>query len=208
MFAIFQTWSPSDWGIWAQFCAQATLLVTIIVGVKQLRADHTRSRRERTLEVMEFWSSRTIDYASELFSVRHIVCHLEKRQCEDLWRAEPLRVNVKHKIHILRALKIAEGNLIIEGSDILLPPELTLRLREITAYYLNILETVFFAWRHHIADRKLIAEEFGALIAPPDGSYPLEEMTCATGKYPSIRHFLEDRQGAAKERKSSKPLAA
>lgn len=115
---------------------------------------------------------------------------------------------MKHKIHILRALKIASESLVIEGSDIVLQPELTLRLREITAYYLNILETVFFAWRHNIADRQLIAEEFGALIAPPDGTYPLEEMACATGKYPSIRQFLEDRQGAEKTRKSSKPLAA
>jgi hypothetical protein len=201
-------WSAAEWGIWASFLAQSGLIGTIIVGIRQLQADHLRSRRERTLELMKFWSEQTVTYASELFAVRHIICHLEKRQCEELWHSEELRIDVRHKLYIARALKMKDGDLTIEGSDVVLKPELTLRLREITAFLLNLLEVVFFAWRNNVAEREMIADEFGALLAPPNGGYPLEEMACATGIYPSIRQFIYERQRQDRSQQFGKPIAS
>lgn len=201
-------WTAAEWGIWLSALAQCGLLGTIIIGLKQLRSDHVRSRRERTLELMEFWSAQTVTYATELFAVRHIICHLEKRQCEELWRTEELRIDIRHKLHLARALKIKEEELTIENSDIVLKPELTLRLREVTAYLLNLLETVFFAWRNNVGDRAMIAEEFGPLLAPATGGYPFEEIACATGIYPSIKQFIYERQEADRTQKFGKPIAA
>src|SRR5947209_560900 len=136
-------WNAAEFGIWASFFAQLGLLGTVVVAVRQLRADHLRSRRERTLEIMQFWTTNMVTYAREVYAVRQLISSLEKRQCEELWQANELRLSKKYQTQIVNALKITPEDLKFEGSYIVLPPESTLRLREITAFYLNLLETVF-----------------------------------------------------------------
>jgi len=156
---------------------------------------------------MQFWTTNMVTYAREVYAVRQIISTLESRQCEALWRADELRISNTYRTHIVNALKLRSEDLKVETSYIVLPPESTLRLREITAFYLNLLETVFFAWRNSVGDRDMITDEFGPLLAPPGGVYPLEEITCASGVYPSIRQFIFERQRQERGQRFSKPIA-
>ena len=200
-------WNAAEFGIWATFLAQLGLLGTVVVAVRQLRADHLRSRRERTLEIMQFWTTNMVTYAREVYATRQIISTLEKRQCEDLWGANELRISNRFQTQIMNALKVKEEELKIEDSFIVLPSASALRLREITAFYLNLLETVFFAWRNNVGDRAMIADEFGPLLAPHGGGYPLEEITCASGVYPSIRQYIFERQRDDRCQRFSEPIA-
>jgi hypothetical protein len=207
MWFSLEQWSASDFGIWASVFAQLGLLGTVIVAIRQLRADHMRSRRERTLEIMQFWTKNMVTYAREVYAVRQIISNLEKRQCEDLWRAGEMRIAKKYQTQVLNALKMTPEELKFENSYILLPSTSTLRIREITAFYLNLLETVFFAWRNSVGDRAMIKDEFGPLLAPPGGGYPLEEITCASGVYPSIRQYIFEQQREDRCQRFSEPIA-
>ena len=54
------------------------------------------------------------------------------------------------------------------------------------AGYLNTLETVAVAWRHRVADREIIEEEFYALLVKGRNRFRLEEYRKASGVFPSI----------------------
>jgi hypothetical protein len=52
-----------------------------------------------------------------------------------------------------------------------------------------LLEIVCAAWRHNIADRDIIRDEFAHLITPRKDYFPLDTLRIATGVYPSISEF-------------------
>lgn len=202
-------WTAGEWGTWASVLAQAVLATAIIITIRQIRADHSRSRRERSIDLMQFWTSTIVPHAQKVYAVRDVVESLESRQCEALWKAEELRLDTKHKIHLLLALGLNETDLkLSSGNDyVVISCEKTLRLRETLAFYMNCLEVVFCAWRHNIADSEFLAEEFGPLLAPLGGGYPMELMRNATGIYPSIAAYITHAKKLADARPMSKPLA-
>jgi hypothetical protein len=185
------------------------VVAAIYIAYRQLKADHARSRRERTLDLMQFWTSSIVPHAKKVYAVRDLVAQLESRQCEALWKAEDIKLDAKHKIHLLNALGVDEAALqkTADGEFLIIPREKTLHLREILSFYMNCLEVVFCAWRHNIADSEFIAEEFGALLATPSGSYPLDQIRSATGKYPSVAAFINHSKSLESKRPTSKPVA-
>ena len=60
--------------------------------------------------------------------------------------------------------------------------------------YLNILESVFIAYRHNVADKKIIKEQFRYLVNPTENHFVLEEFRKASGEenYPGIRDFAKE----------------
>ena len=202
-------WTAGEWGTWASVFAQAALVGAVVVAWLQMKADHVRSRRERTLDLMQFWTTSIVPHAKRVYAVRDLVSQLESKQCEALWKSEDLKLDVKHKVHLLHALGVSEADLktTSDGEFMIIPREKTLQLRETLSFYMNCLEVVFCAWRHNIADSAFIAEEFGALLAPHPGSYPLDQIRYATGKYPSIAAFITDAKTLESRRTTSQPVA-
>ena len=203
------TWTAAEWGTWASVFAQTAVFGAIIVAWRQLKADHDRSRRERTLDLMQFWTSSIVPHAKKVYATRDLIAQLELRQCEALWKAEDLKLDSKHKLHLLLALGISEDDLkaTTDGEFLIIHKEKTLQLRETMSFYMNCLEVVFCAWRHNIADPEFIAEEFGPLLATASGAYPLDQIRCATGKYPSIAAFITAKKNIEMMRPASKRVA-
>ena len=203
------TWTAAEWGTWASVFVQGGIVAMIVVAFRQMKADHERSRRERVLDLMQFWTSSIVPHAKRVYAARDLVAQLEHKQCEALWRAEDLKLDSKHELHLLLTLGISEGDLkkTSDGEFLVIPKEKTLQIREVLAFYMNCLEVVFCAWRHNIGDSAFLSEEFGALLATPDGRYPLDEIRSATGKYPSIAAYIIHAKNLESERPAGKRVA-
>jgi hypothetical protein len=205
----FSSWSASEWGIWFGSIAQAALAVSLLLTFRQLRADHERSRRERTLELMEFWTTTIVPHARRVYAMRDLVIQLESKQCEAIWKAEDLRVDSKHKYLValvldseIEKLKLSEG-----GEFVRLEREQVQQIREVASFYMNCLEVIFCAWRHNIGESKFIDDEFGPLLAPHHGGFPLDQLRMATGVYPSIASFIAHKKKLEEARPTSNPIA-
>jgi hypothetical protein len=210
------TWTAAEWAAWVGVLAQSAVVFVVALTNRQLRlasdqlrADHERSRRERTLDLLQFWTEAIVPHAQRVYATRDLVSQLELKQCEALWRAEEMKLDVKHKVHFLLALSVKEEDLKLttDGEFMVIPRHQVLRLRETMAFYLNCLEVVFCAWRKKIADSDAIEEEFGPLLAPAEGGYPVDQIREASRKYPSIKSFINHKKLLASNPPISKPVA-
>jgi hypothetical protein len=165
----------------------------IIIIWWQLWADHERSRRAKAVELMDIFTQRINDLSPGVRFVRKLLENLDERQCESLWDLEVFKIEAKHKHLVIGCLQEEIKNLKIEEVDgmIHLNQEQVSMLRTMTATYLNILETICAAWRHNVADREIVEDEFGLLIMPKPDHFPLERLRVITGKYPSVKSFSE-----------------
>jgi hypothetical protein len=75
-----------------------------------------------------------------------------------------------------------------------LSPSETTHLRYMMVRYINTLESILATWRHNVADREIIREEFGYLFDPKKGHHLLKEFRAVLGddNYPAIRDFEAD----------------
>ena len=75
--------------------------------------------------------------------------------------------------------------------DLLLSRAESAGLRMIAVRYLNLLETVATAWRHNVADRDIIEEEFRKIVVPKTNVFILENYRKVSGALiPSLRNRL------------------
>jgi len=195
---------------WITAVATALTTLSVLIIWRQVRADHERSRREKALELMEFWTTHT-DYMSPFFVFgRQIVQSLTREQCELLFQREPFAVDrkIEHLVDAFRAdfahrLRTATTRSRANASkddnekEILLTKTESAALRMIAITFLNMLEVVATAWRHNIADRGILEEEFADIISPRTNRFALDTFRAVTGIYPSIsmmEHQLQQRK--------------
>ncbi|MFP0274698.1 hypothetical protein FSC02_16020 (plasmid) [Acinetobacter indicus] len=163
---------------------------------KQFEADHERSRREKTVDILFEWDKRL---KKEGALARKIVETFSAEQCRELTAQSPLLVSGKLKPHLHQLfgpdLELDQNNLIhlneAHSSE--------LRWHVIT--YLNALESVLVAWQYSIVDREIIEHQFSYLFKPSDGHEGLKHFRIATGgedSYPAIEifasHIIEKRR--------------
>jgi len=65
--------------------------------------------------------------------------------------------------------------------------------------YLNLLESIFVAGRHNVADMDILIEQFGYLVSPREGHHLLKKFREAIGadSYPALSELekiLEERR--------------
>ncbi|MDQ3917080.1 MAG: hypothetical protein M3348_01140 [Acidobacteriota bacterium] len=188
---------------WITAIAGIITALTIILIWWQIRADHERSRREKAIELMDTFTGRIHEISPGVRYARKLLDKLDERQCECLWNLDAFSIDAKHEYLLNGSLEELGKNLRLEkeGSQILLTQTQVSVLRSLTASYLNILETIFAAWRHNIADREIIEDEFDLLIMPKKDHFPLEKIRIASGKYPSLAAFSD----AIKRKRSRMP---
>lgn len=180
----------AEWIIAVASCVTA---VTVIIIWLQFKADHERSRREKTIDLMAMWTERMIELSPGVRFARELVEYFNDRQCKDFWNLEPFKIDEKHRYLVVGSLNYETDapELNTENGTIRLTQHQLSILRSLVSAYLNLLETVIGAWRHNVADREMIENEFSHLISPKDRDFPLRNLLVATGKFPSIKEFSE-----------------
>lgn len=187
----------------------ATILgaVAIILAYWQFKADHERSRREKTVEFLFEW---TTSIREETSAARKIVESLDEPQSRNLQNLDTTKIPIKHKATLLKLLNLnPENDLAVEGDNVILLAEQTSKLRWYIISYLNHLETILVAWQSSIVDTDILEKELSYLFSTEHGYTALKKFRDAAGGskvFPAIEAFslhLEEKRKREHKRKSN-----
>jgi len=176
-------------------------LFSLILLRKQIISDHDRSRREMAVDLMKCYSTTYDPTNRETVFGFALLQLFSKEQCHSLWNREVFSVENKHQ-HLLESWRAAHKPVLDSKgtkkevgpstSSLMLSLEEVYLLRSLATTRLNKLEMIAGAWYHHVADRKIIEQEFLRIFRPKDGKYILEDFRKASGVYPSIAQLCNN----------------
>jgi len=178
------------------------VFVQIWLTKKQLKTDHERSRREKSVELLIEWSKNLKEDTS---LARKIVETLDDEECRNLYNQEDVKVSEKYSDSLRKILSIEK----LEAKDgiVLLSGDKVSKLRWHVMTYLNMLESILVAWQYSIVDRQIIEHQFSYLFSPEQGHEALKKFRVATGgekSFPAIEiftnHLEEKRRSILKEK--------
>ena len=177
---------------WIIAISSSITALTVIVLWKQITANHELSRRDRAVSLIQFWASNLTQKQSY---ARNFAENLNFEQSKCLFNRESFTIDAKN-INIL-----SSGFEISMDSDRRNQDgKITLGEKEVTEIkielvnFLNMLEAILSAWRHNVADRDILKEEFHFLVLPEEGHDILKNFRKAAGgkaSCPSIEEFVE-----------------
>ncbi len=176
--------------------ATSILALGVLVALYQIAADQEQCRREKIIDLMQFWVE-TVSKDSLIKPVVALVSKLDKETCEVIYRGGEFRVADNHfdtaqEIATQLGIELTRG-----AADFFIPSAMSHALCSKVSVALNALETVAAAWRTGVADRDLLIEEFFRLFRPRgDGGY-LSNYREVLGVYPSIRLVEREMQRRA-----------
>lgn len=165
---------------------QARILTT------QLKADHERSRRESAIDMLKVWDNGLNQ--NDGVARKFVEC-LNFNQAKAIFNQESFSVDSKYW-PMVRSI-IPENSKLKdfdpEGtSQLKIDDNDSAYIRWLMVSYLNRAETILSAWRHNIADKSMIEEQFSYLVKPEEGHYLLRNFRKAAGSaYPSLEAFVE-----------------
>ena len=137
----------------------------LVLFKKQVTHDHERSRRERALDLFVQWNQfeRTEGHLAIAIAER-----LNTENARAIWKGEAATLPVTSRGTVERFLSRRGDRceLPVENDVLKLSREDSLALRSGMVECMNLLETIFSAARHHVADPEMITEQFGPLIDP------------------------------------------
>jgi hypothetical protein len=173
---------------WISAIANVFTAVGIGLAWWSFRGDHERSRREKAIELISLWA---LNMNKRVSAARKLVEALDEASIRSLFSQEPFSINKKH----IGLLQAALESRIDEQStnEIHLDETKSSELRWQIITFLNNLESVCSAWRHNVADKEIIAEQFRYLVSPTEGHYILEKFRIISGgnhTYPAIEEFV------------------
>lgn len=186
----------------------AVIGVIIQIGLarRQIKADHERSRREKTVELLLEWTKSLKENTS---LARRIVESLDEEQARNLFNEEETRISSKYKKYLGKILEFEENKIEEKNGYIILSGEQVGKLRWLVMTYLNLLESILVAWQYSIVDREIIEDQFSYLFAPEHGHAALKNFRIAAGAggenaFPAIEifssHIEEKRRDRLKEK--------
>lgn len=188
--------SAEAWAAWISAVANVVVAVGLVLAYLQLRhsreamlADHERARRDRAVDLIADWARNLNQRAS---AARKLVETFDAAQSKALFAQEEFRIEAKHA-GLLDSALAGQGPK-PESGMLLVNTEMSSELRWQIVTFLNNLEAIAAAWRHDVADTKIIEEEFRYLISEEKGQYILEQFRIAAGMartYPAISKFVE-----------------
>ncbi len=159
--------------------------VQVFLGYKQLKADHERSRREKSIDLLVEWNK---SLKSESSLSRKIIESLSEEQCRDVMSESAASVPLKLKGKLEKIFEDIKE----EGGSIKLTASQSSTLRWHVITYLNSLEFILAAWQYSIVDRRIIEDEFSFLFSSAEGHEALKEFREAAGggdSFPAIEVF-------------------
>lgn len=163
------------------------LVVQIYLLKQQIKAEHEKERRKLTVDLLFRWSeglNRSISAA------RKFIESLPEESVRSIAQEKSIIVDEKYRsqLRIILKRKLRRKN----GNSIELSESDAAHIRWLLITYLNKLESVMASWRHNIADRELIEEEFEYLFEDSLGHAALRKFRTASGgtkSYPNIELF-------------------
>ncbi len=186
------------------------IFIQVLLAFRQLKADHERSRREKSVEMLLEWSKHLKEDSS---SARKIAESLSEEQSRKLYNQESVKVDAtKFKSSLKKILELSDDNNLEEHND-----EITLneghvsKLRWYIVSYLNMLESILVAWQYSIIDRDIIERQFSYLISPEQGHYALKHFRSAAGGekvFPAIEMFSKHLDEKRRKNLKGKPNVA
>ncbi|MBN4063495.1 hypothetical protein JYT79_01805 [Cardiobacterium sp. AH-315-I02] len=165
------------------------------LSTKNLGADHERSRRETAINLLVEWSTNLNRRGS---IARKFAETLDFNQSKELFNENAIKIDIKNKHLILGCLPDTTDEKIKSWDDnktIDLSENESAEIRWIIVSYLNTLETIMTAWRHNLADKQIISEQFSYLVSAKDGHAILKNFREAAGgrsSFPGIADFVEE----------------
>jgi hypothetical protein len=158
---------------------------------RQFQDDHKRARREKSVELITNW---TKNLQRGVSAARKFAERLDDNQTRALFAEETF-----HVVPALRGLLqacLSSLNVTVpeaKGGMIELDQETVSLVRWQLVSYLNSLEAIMSAWRHNVAERAMIEEEFRFLIDERRGEAAVARFRQAAGgsaAYPAIGQFI------------------
>ncbi len=165
------------------------LAIQVHLTKNQIKADHERGRREKTVDLLVEWDNRL---KKESALARKIIECLTEVQCREVVAQQKLYAPKKLE-NLLRQFfgkdfaieETANGEVILNEAQ-------TAELRWHAITYLNSLESILVAWQYSVVDREIIEHQFSYLFKPSDGHEALKDFRAAAGgedSYPAIEIF-------------------
>ncbi|WP_144290516.1 hypothetical protein [Chitinilyticum litopenaei] len=179
-----------------EFCTDASLHAwaagvfrgaQLYLSKKQITADHERSRRERSVDILIEWSK---NLKKEGSLARKIIECLSEDQCRDIFNQREVKVAKKHQILLDQLFPSTIEQ--VDGDVIQLTEAQSTELRWHAITYLNALEFTLVAWQYSVVDREIIEVQFSYLFSPADGHEVLKHFRKAAGgedSFPAIELF-------------------
>lgn len=162
----------------------------VLYSYKQIKADHERSRREKSIEILMAWSK---NLKKEGSIARRIIECLNEEQCREIFNQQAVKISRKNE-NLVRQLFKKEDLIDIDAaaSEISLTEAQSTELRWHAITYLNTLEFSLVAWQYAVVDKDIIEAQFQYLFRPADGHEVLKYFRKAAGggnSYPAIEIF-------------------
>ena len=172
-----------------QAIAAFGIFIQISHSNKELKADHERSRREKSIDILNLWSQ---NLRKEGSIARKIIEKLNEEQCREIFNNKPVKIDRKYESILVQFF--GEGILNISDNNdiILLDEQQSTELRWHAITYLNTLEFTLVAWQYSVVDRGIIENQFQYLFDPANGHEMLKHFRKAAGgenSYPAIEIF-------------------
>jgi len=184
-----------------------TSVFSIILLYRQIKAEHEKSRREKTVDLLVQWS---LQLKPETNMAVKIVEKFDKRQCVDMVSMSEFYVEKEIYKDIRSLLNIdicKKGKRKQKNGKVKISKEEVKKLRFLVILYLNMLESILTAWQMSIVDREVIERQFAYLYKPEEDKKCLENFRIAAGGeecFPAISGFIlklqEDRKKIIKEK--------
>lgn len=163
------------------------IAVQVYIQHRQLKFDHERSRREKSVDVLQEWSR---GLKKEGSVARKIIECLNEEQCREVFNQQEVKISKKHENLLIQLF----GDKIKSEDDLIILSEgQTTELRWHTISYLNSLEYTLVAWQYAVVDKEIIETQFSYLFRPSDGHEVLKHFRKAAGgenSYPAIEVFV------------------
>ena len=163
---------------------------------KSMEADHERSRRITSVEMLQLWDERLSRKAS---ITRKLAEQFNFEQAKSVWNQEKVTLSESQRNSFLAAFPEIENdihNSIEEGDGkFTIAEKYSALLRWELVSYLNSLETILSSWHHNIADKNMLEEQFEYLVSPENNHFLLQEFRKAAGgakTYPCIETFVQN----------------
>jgi len=184
--------------------AVAAASVQVFFGYKQFKADHERSRREKTVELLtQFFSKQE----KKDPIARRIIESLNVEQCRDILAQQQVTISTKSKVLVDQLFDDIKE----ENNSITLTESQSVELRWLAVNYLNSLEILLIAWQYTIVDRNIIETQFNYLFKPSEGHEILKEFRTAAGgedTFPAIEIFVAHIQAERRKKLIQKSAVA
>ena len=129
---------------------------------RQITSDHERSRRHRAVDDLKDWNNHLTE---GITSARRLVETFTDDQLDALKDGRSFKLLKRYRAIADVALDIQRVEALVEDGDAyVMEPEHAIRLRNHCIRHLNAFEITLAAWRHGIADSKVIEEQLSYLV--------------------------------------------